>query len=431
MIAGCVRGSPAGMSTPSLGGTLPGMAPTVPNRAEELADRVRRARAGAGPGDETMLQDLETAYEELRVPDERARAQEEHIARLLRLRESHRLMHERMLAVLPVAVVVTDRNGAIRTVNAATAQLVGQRPERLVHKPVFVLFDAASRRDLRTLLAHLGSDDSAEQSVPARAAARDGRVTAVDVMLSLDRDDGKDVSWLLVPRAHTDFAGALARLAALPVRGRTADQVLHDMAALCRAALGEGVEVTLALGGPSEPEALASTGQLAQRVDGLQIAAAAGPCVDAHEQREVVWTDDLTQDERWPTLAAMVPDAVGAVVAAPLVTHGTIRGVLNAYRPAPGADASLREAVETVALTVAAILQERDLEDEVRRVADDMQQALRSRATIDQAKGIVMAQKGGTPEEAFQHLRDLASTQHVKLRDLAQTIVARAQERAH
>ena len=58
-----------------------------------------------------------------------------------------------------------------------------------------------------------------------------------------------------------------------------------------------------------------------------------------------------------------------------------------------------------------------------------MERALASRATIEQAKGIVMGQRGCTADEAFDHLRQLSSNQERKLRDVAQMIVTQASGR--
>jgi AmiR/NasT family two-component response regulator len=53
----------------------------------------------------------------------------------------------------------------------------------------------------------------------------------------------------------------------------------------------------------------------------------------------------------------------------------------------------------------------------------DKQTALESRAVIDQAKGIVMAHKHCTADEAFQHLVSLSNTSRVKLREVAARLV--------
>lgn len=58
-----------------------------------------------------------------------------------------------------------------------------------------------------------------------------------------------------------------------------------------------------------------------------------------------------------------------------------------------------------------------------------MSQALRSRATIDHAVGIIMADGGRTPEEAFQLLVRVSQRENRKLRDIAAEIVDRTVHR--
>jgi AmiR/NasT family two-component response regulator len=59
-------------------------------------------------------------------------------------------------------------------------------------------------------------------------------------------------------------------------------------------------------------------------------------------------------------------------------------------------------------------------------LAGNLDRALISRQEIDEAKGVVIAQRGCTPDEAFAFLAELSQRQNVKLRDLAHRIVAQA-----
>jgi AmiR/NasT family two-component response regulator len=57
----------------------------------------------------------------------------------------------------------------------------------------------------------------------------------------------------------------------------------------------------------------------------------------------------------------------------------------------------------------------------------DLRASLESRPVIDQAKGILMAQHGCSPDEAFGLLRAASQRDNRKVRDLAQAIVDGAQ----
>ncbi|GAA2094520.1 hypothetical protein GCM10009841_05050 [Microlunatus panaciterrae] len=55
-----------------------------------------------------------------------------------------------------------------------------------------------------------------------------------------------------------------------------------------------------------------------------------------------------------------------------------------------------------------------------------LREALTSRATIEQAKGIIMAQLGCGAEEAFDHLTSMSQHTNVRLRDVAAALVYQA-----
>ena len=56
-----------------------------------------------------------------------------------------------------------------------------------------------------------------------------------------------------------------------------------------------------------------------------------------------------------------------------------------------------------------------------------LRRALKSRATIDMAKGIIMAERRCSPDEAFEALVDLSSRANVKVADVAAALVYQAQ----
>ena len=61
---------------------------------------------------------------------------------------------------------------------------------------------------------------------------------------------------------------------------------------------------------------------------------------------------------------------------------------------------------------------------------EDLRQALVYFATIDQAKGIVMAVERCTPDEAFEALSRMSEKSKVSLKDLAAALVHTASRRA-
>lgn len=64
------------------------------------------------------------------------------------------------------------------------------------------------------------------------------------------------------------------------------------------------------------------------------------------------------------------------------------------------------------------------------RENDQLRRALTSRATIDQAKGILMAEHGCSPEDAFGRLVKMSQDANVPLRDVARALVYEVTDQA-
>jgi len=64
-----------------------------------------------------------------------------------------------------------------------------------------------------------------------------------------------------------------------------------------------------------------------------------------------------------------------------------------------------------------------ELVDEV----DGLRTAMANRAVIEQAKGLIIAARGCTPDEAFELLSRMSQNENRKLRDLAASLVESAQ----
>jgi transcriptional regulator with GAF, ATPase, and Fis domain len=255
----------------------------------------------------------------------------------------------------------------------------------------------------------------------------------VEVLVSVLPGTPDEVSWMVLsPYAVGDapsaerrvLAEALARLAALPVTEQPLQTVLHEAAHICQDVLGNDGVLSVNVGDPRSPTAVASTDTSAQQLDGDQMSTDQGPCFDAFDQRTTVVSNDLSTDDRWPVLAQHAAPLAGAV-SAPLQVGEDLVGMLNVYVTGTP-DRDLVDAVELLSTTIAALLVDMQIRDELLSTAHQFELALTSRATIDQAKGVIMAHRHCGPEEAFQHLVDLSSARNVKLRDLAKEIVERA-----
>jgi GAF domain-containing protein len=183
--------------------------------------------------------------------------------------------------------------------------------------------------------------------------------------------------------------------------------------------------VSVFLGQPSSPKHVGSDWGRAQELDGAQMVAAEGPSFTAWETRTTVTSRDLHSDSRWPHLAERIGRVeVGMAMAVPVLREDRGGGVLNLYaRRRRLLDDEESRVARLVADTVAAVLQEMDEKAELETLADQLQEALQSRAVIEQAKGMIMLQEHCDADAAFKRLVRLSSESNVKLREVARLLV--------
>ena len=209
------------------------------------------------------------------------------------------------------------------------------------------------------------------------------------------------------------------------------DRVLAER--ICLAAV-EGLEVDGAaislLTASTLRETLYATDATAELLEDLQFSLGEGACVDAATSGAPVLIADLNdpaQTSRWPMYAAAVVDQarVSAVFAFPLQWGPINLGVLDLYRrdPGPLSSAQVRDAIsasDAAALMLLALRTDPDPEgDEV------WDRSWSKRAEIHQATGMVIAQLGINPTDAFARLRAHAFTEGVSLGKVARDVVAR------
>ena len=102
-------------------------------------------------------------------------------------------------------------------------------------------------------------------------------------------------------------------------------------------------------------------------------------------------------------------------------------GALNLYaRTADGFSSDDEALGIELAAAAAIVLANASAYWEASQLSEQLGQAMRSRAVIEQAKGILMARSPQlTADEAFDLLRKASQRENVKLRDIAQRIVDR------
>lgn len=185
-------------------------------------------------------------------------------------------------------------------------------------------------------------------------------------------------------------------------------------------------EVGITVLSGDRPHTAAYTTVQTLEIDAAQYALDEGPCLDsARHRRENIVEDITVDDERWPRFCAEArAEGMRSLMALPLLSGEECVGAINLYGWAPGAfeefDATLvRVAASRCADAIVALT----ALDGARRLAGQLEQAMASRAVIEQAKGVLMALRGVNEHEAFDAIRKMSQDNNVKVRVLAQQIV--------
>lgn len=170
----------------------------------------------------------------------------------------------------------------------------------------------------------------------------------------------------------------------------------------------------------------ARTSKLVDELDSLQYALSEGPCVDTLHESSVVSAPRIAQDKRWPRY---VPAAVALGLKSQLAVklyknaEGTLGG-LNIYSTTSdevdeGAESMARLFAAHAALALGYVTEVKGLHE-----------ALRTRTNIGVAVGIVMNEYGVSQDAAFGLLVRSSSHSNIKIRDIADRMIAEANDTA-
>ncbi|MBU2666907.1 GAF and ANTAR domain-containing protein [Actinoplanes bogorensis] len=206
------------------------------------------------------------------------------------------------------------------------------------------------------------------------------------------------------------------------------DEVLLRVATLAREAIGGVDAASVTLVGARRSGSAACTGDLAKVLDEWQYENEGGPCLEAAATTTVVSVPDTTTEERWPAyLKRATAAGARSILSVGLPVQEVVTGALNLYSLEPAAfDAEAIAVAQEFAGFAAVALANAQSYDETAALARQMREAMAQRATIEQAKGIIMAEQRCTPDEAFERLSKLSQHANRKLRDVAAALVARA-----
>jgi GAF domain-containing protein len=225
-----------------------------------------------------------------------------------------------------------------------------------------------------------------------------------------------------------DPQGALAELGRIRLSEVPLDDVLLRVATLARDTVDGADEASVTLVAPRSASSVACTGTLAKSLDEWQYANEGGPCLEAAASTATISMPDAAREQRWPGYTRRAAEAgLGSALSVGLPVQEAVTGALNLYsRRADAFDDHAVTVAQRFAEYAAVALANAQSYESTATLARQLREAMTHRATIEQAKGIIMAEQRCSPDEAFTRLSNLSQHANRKLRDVAAALVEQA-----
>jgi GAF domain-containing protein len=172
---------------------------------------------------------------------------------------------------------------------------------------------------------------------------------------------------------------------------------------------------------------IASSSEAMRIVELFELQSDEGPCVDCYRDGALIMNPDLAAArERWPRFSPVALESgFQSAHALPMRLRGATIGALNLFRAETGhldeQDVLAAQALADVATI--AILQHR-VGLHAHLVNEQLNEALKTRIVIEQAKGVIAERAGIDTDEAFQRLRHHARGNNLRLADLAREVAS-------
>ena len=207
------------------------------------------------------------------------------------------------------------------------------------------------------------------------------------------------------------------------------DRFLHTLANYAASAFslpGRAVHCGVNISSRRKAPASAASSSAALDLEDLQNRTGDGPQLAALGDSTTVHIRDTEREERWPLyVKTAVTGGFRSVLVVPLDLGDQARGTLTLYCPMSSAFGS--DDVASFQLFAGEASKSLRLALNIARCQDarrDLLAALESRTVISLAAGVIMAQNRCTQDDAFRILREASNARHIKVRDVAASVIA-------
>lgn len=221
------------------------------------------------------------------------------------------------------------------------------------------------------------------------------------------------------------LADAFAGLADVGVGAFDENDYVHALALRCRDLLDVDEASVLLADDRMRVQALAATTDTARELATLQAQTYEGPAVES--MRSAMWSGsaDLRHESRWAAFtASALNTGFASTHTLPLGADGQVIGAVTLLRHGQGSLPDTERAIaQALADTAAATLLSRRALDSQRQLTGQLQTALHTRVTIEQAKGVLATRLGSDLESAFEVMRSFARRSRRRLAGVAQDVI--------
>ncbi len=167
----------------------------------------------------------------------------------------------------------------------------------------------------------------------------------------------------------------------------------------------------------------AASDPVSQHVDNQQYESEQGPCLEAIDTERAIRSRCMTEETRWPRFSqAAVAEGVAGSYSLPLRVGGRTMGALNLYSMRQPFEEEDERLAATFADQAAVLVANASAYHQAQELAHHLEEALKSRDVIGQAKGIIMERERVTADGAFDVLRKMSQVRNMKLRDVAELV---------
>lgn len=221
-----------------------------------------------------------------------------------------------------------------------------------------------------------------------------------------------------------DILDALQSLSTLLEGENPLERTLHTVVDLSVATLPKCDFSSITLRVKDKDTTAAASNNYTREIDQIQYETGQGPCLSALESGEPQRIARIPEETRWPAFCERAEKSgLRSSASFPLPVKGA-PGSLNLYSNSDGAfDGPSAAVAEIFGKQAAIALQNASLYSAALKLGDQLNEALKTRDLIGQAKGVLMEREGITDDEAFEMLKTISQNSNVRLRDIAQRLV--------